>query len=556
MSALARLDSTEFHRRAVAGERPNAALNIEFKLAAPSDTASDSRSVDFVFSTQRTDSYNDRITVKGWEWDKSGAGTPAFFGHDPSKVENIIGRAHNIRIEGDALVGSIEFAPADVNPTADAVYRMVKGGFLNSVSVGFQPIEWVPANDPTRPGGLNFKRQKLLEISVVGLPANEDAIKLARAAGIRVDLIKKELEMPRSTLAERRAKATAVQAANDNGKRFGSLAEMMRSAFLQERDSIPDHRLVRAPAGASEGDPAGGGFIVPEVYAAQMISTMYDTESSLASLCTRLPTDNPLASIKFPGIDETSRADGSRAGGIVSRWVSEGDAAVLSFPRFKNLEFVPKKLLGATVVTDELLADGALFDTTIRRAFAMEFGYRLDAAVFNGTGAGQPLGFLGAPATIVVAKETGQAAGTIVKENIDKMWSRMVAPSRRRAVWLVAEGVEPQLAALNAAVTGDGLQYADDGVGGQVPVLKGRPVIAIEQAPALGTLGDITLIDPTKYLIVDGGTKPALSVHFRFDSDQSIFRFVLRADGRPEYASPVTSVDGVTRSAFVALAAR
>ena len=76
---------------------------------------------------------------------------------------------------------------------------MVKGGFVNSVSVGFQPIEWTLAKDKARPGGIDFKKQKLLEISVVPIPANENAIALARAAGIDVDrlgLVQKVAPVP------------------------------------------------------------------------------------------------------------------------------------------------------------------------------------------------------------------------------------------------------------------------------------------------------------------------------------------------------------------------
>jgi HK97 family phage prohead protease len=180
------LGLADFHSRVAAGERPRGAVAVEFKFADVGPMQS--RVVPFVFSDDSTDAYNDRIDAAGWSWDAK-AGVPALFGHDPSQVANVIGRGRNIRVSGRQLIGDVHFAAADENPNAEIVYRLVKGGYLNSVSVGFQPREWAISKDKNRPGGLDFKKQRLLEISVVGVPANENAIALARAAGIAVERI-------------------------------------------------------------------------------------------------------------------------------------------------------------------------------------------------------------------------------------------------------------------------------------------------------------------------------------------------------------------------------
>lgn len=180
------LDIADFHTSAARGERPKSSVSVQFRLAQSSGE-SETRVVPFVFSDDSVDSYNDRIDAKGWQFDRSGAGTICLFGHDPSKVENIIGRAHNVRVEGNQLLGDITFATKEENPNAEVVFQLVSKGFLNSCSVGFQPIEWRQAKDPKRPGGLDFTKQKLLEISIVGIPANENAVAQARAAGIDID---------------------------------------------------------------------------------------------------------------------------------------------------------------------------------------------------------------------------------------------------------------------------------------------------------------------------------------------------------------------------------
>ena len=84
-------------------------------------------------------------------------------------------------------MGTVEFASADAYPFADVIYKLIVGGFVNAVSVGFLPIEYsFVENDPDRGWGIDFKRQELLEISVVPVPANQNALLAqARSLGLR-----------------------------------------------------------------------------------------------------------------------------------------------------------------------------------------------------------------------------------------------------------------------------------------------------------------------------------------------------------------------------------
>jgi HK97 family phage major capsid protein len=161
---------------------------------------------------------------------------------------------------------------------------------------------------------------------------------------------------------------------------------------------------------------------------------------------------------------------------------------------------------------------------------------------------------------ISVAKETGQAASTIVKENIDKMWSRCWSRSRKNAVWLINQDIEPQL----LAQPGDRhrrrarLSAAWRPVGAPYATLYNRPVIATEYNASLGTTNDIALVDLSQYTIVDkGGVQMATSMHVAFDTDEMRFRVTYRVDGRPMWHSALTPFKGsATKSPFVILAAR
>lgn len=200
------VDIADFHAKFASTD----AASVAIRLAPTVETtmAADERVMKFVFSDGSVDRYGDTIDARGWVLDAFNANPVALFGHDANTIENVIGKARNVKVEGARLVGEIEFMEASVNPKAEAVYQMLKGGFLNAVSVGFQPLEWDLSKDKTRPQGINFKKQELLEISVVPVPALPTALVQARAAGIDVDrlgLTDGEIEPPADKVKRRSA---------------------------------------------------------------------------------------------------------------------------------------------------------------------------------------------------------------------------------------------------------------------------------------------------------------------------------------------------------------
>lgn len=177
---------SDFRAQVRSGASPKGSV-VRFVQPGSPIATTEERTVSFVFSDGSVDRYGDTIEAKGWVLDAFNANPVALFGHDASDAKNVIGKAKNVRVAGTQLIGEIEFAEASVNPNAETVYQMVKGGYLNTVSVGFQPLEWVQTKDKSRPGGIDFKKQELWEISVVPVPANPNAVTLARSAGIDVD---------------------------------------------------------------------------------------------------------------------------------------------------------------------------------------------------------------------------------------------------------------------------------------------------------------------------------------------------------------------------------
>jgi len=162
----------------------------------------------------------------------------------------------------------------------------------------------------------------------------------------------------------------------------------------------------------------------------------------------------------------------------------------------------------------------------IFQAFQDEIGFMLDAAIFNGSGAGQPLGLMNSGALVTVDAQPGQDPDTIVTENLLDMYSRMPARNRKNGVFLINQSIEPQLYGMSLAVgAGGGPVFMPSGGLSVQPyaTLFGRPVIPIEQASPLGDLGDIVFADMSAMILADkGGIQTDMSIHVEFLTDQSV----------------------------------
>lgn len=241
--------------------------------------------------------------------------------------------------------------------------------------------------------------------------------------------------------------------AKNDEKRFGSFGEQLMAAY---RAAMPggrvDERLTtRAASGLNESNPSDGGFLVQQDFVSELLKRTYET-GILASKVKKIPISTNANSLKINAVDEDSRANGSRFGGVQTYWEGEADTLAASKPKFRVLELSLKKLTGLCYATDELLQDATALEAVIRQAFAEEFGFKIDDAIITGTGSGEPLGILKSGALVTVAKEASQTE-VIKVENLVKMWNRLWARSRANSVWYINQEVEPYLYTLKIGDT-------------------------------------------------------------------------------------------------------
>lgn len=346
---------------------------------------------------------------------------------------------------------------------------------------------------------------------------------------------------------------------DEGGYNLGKAIGYTRQASLSDMRKAHWAGKLKAISGMSELVPADGGFLVQTDTDLNILSRMYNV-GQLIQRVGMIGISANSNSLTLYGEDETSRATGSRRGGIRAYWASEGDEKTSSKPKFREINFKLQKLIGLVYATDELMADASALESWIMQNLPEELVFTAENAIIRGTGAGQPQGVIGAGCTVSVAKETGQNAATIVSENIINMWARRWARATDY-VWLVNQDCGPELHALNLPVgTGGALVYMPPGGLSQSPygTLYGRPVIESEYCSTLGTVGDIILFSPSQYQMIDkGGIQSATSIHVRFIYDEQVFRFVYRIDGKPLWHQPLTPFQGTnTQSPFVTLATR
>lgn len=327
--------------------------------------------------------------------------------------------------------------------------------------------------------------------------------------------------------------------------------EFFKAVYRAEVYSDVDKRLLPLKAtGANEAIPSEGGFLVTPDIAAGITENMWGVGSVLERFNAISVSGNGLT---INAIDETSRAAGSRMGGVRGYWLNEGGEKTASQPTLRQIELKLKKVAALVYATDELLQDATALEGWIVNNVPNELRFMVEDSIIDGNGIGMPLGILRSGALVEAVRTD---ANQIDAADIARMWAaRYVGPNDY--VWFANASIMPQIYQLQVG----NVPVYQSGMGGYANApygtIFGRPVIENEYCPYLGSVGDLLLASPSQYaLITKGGIQSASSIHVKFEYDETAFRFVYRVDGEPIWASSVTAFDGTaTISPFVALAA-
>jgi HK97 family phage prohead protease len=124
-------------------------------------------------STPTPDRAGDVMVPKGCQAKGYAANPIILADHNPTQP---IGRA-TLSVTAEAVDALVDFAPAGISAKADEYCGLAKAGILNAASIGFQPIEFEPIKD----GGYRYTKWELMEISLVAVPCNPEALVVGRS---------------------------------------------------------------------------------------------------------------------------------------------------------------------------------------------------------------------------------------------------------------------------------------------------------------------------------------------------------------------------------------
>lgn len=334
-------------------------------------------------------------------------------------------------------------------------------------------------------------------------------------------------------------------------KTNGGITPLIQKNFSQEL-------VIKAATGMGELVGSDGGFLVPPQFSNKIFERLYKENDLLKRTDQYTVGGN---SIVFPRNSESSRANGSRWGGVQAYWLQEGSTITRSRPTFGRLTLNLHKLACLAAITEELMQDSGLaLNQYLGKVFPAEISFLVGDALVRGTGAGQPLGIKNSPCTVTVTRDT---ASHVVFNDIENMWARRFkgmgsSEGSEGFVWFINQDVSPDLGKMTLGIGTAGVAaYQPPGMQSAAPymTLKGAPVVEIEWCDTLGTSGDIILADMGQMVSISkGGMETQSSMHLYFDSDQQAFRTTFRMDSQSWWSAPLTPYKGTnTQSPFIIL---
>ena len=160
-------------------------INVSYRSVASEIRKKDEekRTVTFIASDDTKDSAGTVLNQDNWDLTRFNKNGVIGYQHKvygswdgTDNPDNVIGKGYAY-VEDKKLMVEITFEPADINPLAEKIYQKILFGSLRAVSVGFLPVGQGRFGEGKDSNTYYFAGQELLEVSVVNIPANPNALK-------------------------------------------------------------------------------------------------------------------------------------------------------------------------------------------------------------------------------------------------------------------------------------------------------------------------------------------------------------------------------------------
>ena len=302
---------------------------------------------------------------------------------------------------------------------------------------------------------------------------------------------------------------------------------------VKRRDNDRLVKVYGSVKDLTEGDGTAGGFLVPTEQRTELLR-FAEQASPILGLVTEVPVGVEAGS--YPSLDQyvaptAGIGNTAFAAGIVTTSTAEAAALTETNAAFKEINWQVHKIGGYTEVSNELIADSpTAIETLLRGLFGIAVASKREFYILRGTGVGEPLGILNAPAAVGVATN---ADNTFAWVDACSMLARFKQVTGR-ARWVMHQGVLPDLAAAGF-LTGTTARRVED-LGYGAPILS--------QHMPQDDYDDVLLADFGCYLLfMRQPISIAYSEHVNFLTDKGTWRFTERLDGQPWVTGAITLAD-------------
>lgn len=321
---------------------------------------------------------------------------------------------------------------------------------------------------------------------------------------------------------------------------FKNIGDFMRSVRFYQGDARLKGQAIELPQDDEEarlhsmGTGTGLGFLIPK----QFLDTILQVAPDVAAFRPRarvMPAGTPPdAELTIPALDQT--ASQNMYGGVQVDWIAEGVAKPETNARILEIKLTPKEAAGHVVVTDKLLRNSAAASPLLTGLLRGAMTGAEEFAFYSGNGVGRPLGVLNSPARILYPRA---AANQIAYADVIGMYARMLRRGGN-PVWLYNQTALPQLMSMTDPGSGGTVIWQRSAREGEPATLLGIPAVTNERIVALGTTGDLCLLDLSMYLIKDGsGPFVSASEHVHFLNNKTVIKIFWNVDGQGWLSEPI-----------------
>ena len=323
---------------------------------------------------------------------------------------------------------------------------------------------------------------------------------------------------------------------------------------LKAKESlVPGEPDTMVPVAVLTGEEVNlGGALVP-TEVARTLESLPQTDTRLVDLCTRWTMTSDR--YRVPAMHDDDHSSNAAPFGATVQWQADGAPLVGADPKFQGVTLEAKNLNGYLEVDAPLAEDAAIpLAEAIQRVYTNVMDWAVERAIIRGSGAGEPMGIIGAPATI--AFDRAGSGNTIVDDDMGHLEERLWAGVSSRAVFIANPNIK-EILMTNAPIRH--LSFGPDGLGAAGEMtLYGRRLIFSDHCSTLGDEGDLILADLASYYI---GVREQITVNLSnlapgaFERNRTLVRVTCRMDATPGVVSAITPAQGpavaIPQSPFV-----